>query len=188
MRSGLIDELKLRVAYGETGNQPLYGQKFTPLDLSNIGNAGAFRIGTARGASDIRPERQRELEGGFDATLFGNRGTIDFTVFQRNISDLLITRTLPPTSGYASEISNGASMQVRGVESSLTLIPCSEAGCSGRRAEHRGQSQQASRPPRPLFLLGAFQVGAVRIEQGSRPRRSTATTRCGSRVARPSVF
>ena len=29
-----VDELKLRLAYGQTGNQPLYGQKFTPLTFS----------------------------------------------------------------------------------------------------------------------------------------------------------
>ena len=29
--SGILDELKIRAAYGQSGNQPLYGQKFTPL-------------------------------------------------------------------------------------------------------------------------------------------------------------
>lgn len=162
-----VDELKLRVAYGETGNQPLYGQKFTPLDLSNIGGLGAFRIGSGRGAADLRPERQREIEAGLDATIFGNRGTIDITGFQRNISDLLITRTLPPTSGYASEVSNGAGMRVRGLEVSASVVPLQSASLTWSTRGTYGMNRSLITDlPVPAFLLGTFQVGAVRIEKG----------------------
>ncbi len=164
---GKVDELKLRLAYGETGNQPLYGQKFTSVDLSNIGGIGAFRVGTGRGASDIRPERQREIEGGFDAAVLGNRGTIDVTGFQRNISDLLITRTLAPASGYSSEVSNGASMRVWGFESSMSLFPIQRTGFSWNTRLNWGMNRsRITYLPVPAFLLGTFQVGAVRIEQG----------------------
>jgi len=164
---GAIDELKLRVAYGETGNQPLYGQKFTALASSNIGGLGAFRIGTGLGSSDIRPERQRELEAGIDATLLGNRGTVDFTGFQRRISDLLITRTLPPTSGYANEISNGAEMTVWGLEASASLNAIQRGRFSWNTRINWGMNRsEITNLPVPAFLLGTFQVGAVRIEQG----------------------
>jgi TonB-linked SusC/RagA family outer membrane protein len=164
---GTIDELKLRAAYGETGNQPLYGQKFTNLDLSNIGGLGAFRIGSSRGASDLRPERQRELEAGFDATFGGNRGTFDFTGFRRDISDLLIIRTLPPTSGYASEISNGAEMRVWGLESTLSLYPIQRSRVTWNTRFNWGMNRsEITKLPVAPFLLGTFQVGAVRIEKG----------------------
>ncbi|MBK8061558.1 MAG: SusC/RagA family TonB-linked outer membrane protein [Gemmatimonadetes bacterium] len=162
-----VDELKFRVAYGETGNQPLYGQKFTGLASSNIGGLGAFRIGTGLGSSAIRPERQRELEAGIDATLFSNRGTLEITGFQRNISDLLITRTLPPTSGYSSEISNGAEMKVWGAEVAASLIPIQRGSFSWNTRVNWGMNRsEITKLPVPAFLLGTFQVGAVRIEQG----------------------
>ncbi|MBK6841463.1 MAG: SusC/RagA family TonB-linked outer membrane protein [Gemmatimonadetes bacterium] len=164
---GKIDELKLRLAYGETGNQPLYGQKFTGLASSNIGGLGAFRIGTGLGASDVRPERQRELEGGLDLAMFNNRGTLELTGFQRNISDLLITRTLPPTSGYSSEVSNGAEMKVWGVEVAGTLTPIQRGSFSWNTRVNWGMNRsEITNLPVPAFLLGTFQVGAVRIEQG----------------------
>jgi TonB-linked SusC/RagA family outer membrane protein len=166
LRRGLVDELKLRLAYGETGNQPLYGQKFTPLDLSNIGGTGAFRVGTARASSDLRPERQRELEGGIDLALFGNRATADLTAFRRNISDLLITRTLPPTSGYSSETSNGASMRVWGVETSISAFPVQGAVTWNTRFNFGANRSRITDLPVPAFLLGTPQTGAVRIEQG----------------------
>ena len=164
---GKIDELKFRAAYGETGNQPLYGQKFTGLDLSNISGAGAFRIGTTLAASDLRPERQREIEVGIDAALFNNRGTLDLTVFQRDISDLLITRTLPPTSGYASAISNGAEMKVRGLEATASVFPVQNQTFSWNARLNFGMNRsEITNLPVPAFLLGTFQVGAVKIEQG----------------------
>src|SRR2546426_11800951 len=50
-------EVKLRGAYGETGNQPLFGQKFTTLSSTVIdGNVGTV-ISGASGAPDIKPER-----------------------------------------------------------------------------------------------------------------------------------
>jgi TonB-dependent starch-binding outer membrane protein SusC len=166
LRPGLVDELKLRVAYGETGNQPLYGQKFTPLDLSNIGGAGAFRVGTARASSDLRPERQREVEAGIDAALFHNRATVDLTGFRRDISDLLITRTLPPTSGYSSETSNGASMRVWGVEAAVSAFPVQSAVTWNTRLNWGMNRSEITDLPVAAFLLGTPQVGAVRIEQG----------------------
>ena len=166
LRRGLVDDVKLRVAYGETGNQPLYGQKFTPLDLSNIGGAGAFRVGTGRAASDLRPERQREIEGGVDLALFGNRVTADLTAFQRNISDLLIIRTLPPTSGYSSETSNGASMRVWGGEAAIAAFPLQGALTWTTRFNLGANRNRITELPVAPFLLGAPQVGAVRIEEG----------------------
>ena len=164
---GLVDEAKIRVAYGETGNQPLYGQKFTNLDLSSVGGLGAFRVGSVRASADLRPERQRELEAGIDLNVFRNRGTFAVTGFRRNISDLLITRTLAPTSGFNSETSNGASMQVTGAEVSINAFPIQTPtwGWNARLNWGTSRSKVTSLPV-PAFLLGTLQTGAVRIEQG----------------------
>lgn len=191
LRRGLVDELKLRLAYGETGNQPLYGQKFTPLDLSNIGGTGAFRVGTARASSDLRPERQRELEGGIDLALFGNRATADLTAFRRNITDLLITRTLPPTSGYSSETSNGASMRVWGVETSISAFPVQGAVTWNTRFNLGANRSRITDLPVPAFLLGTPQVGAVRIEEGKSATQligNDTLPQAGGRVVAPVVI
>lgn len=164
---GWVDELKLRAAYGETGNQPLYGQKFTPLDLSNIDGLGGFRVGNIRGASDIRPERQREYEGGMDLTILGNRGTLELTGFVHDISDLLITRTLPPTAGYSSEVSNGAAMRVWGVETALDLFVLQGEKLQWQtRLNWAMNRSKITDLPVPAFLISSPQVGAVKIEEG----------------------
>ena len=167
LRPGLVDELKLRLGYGETGNQPLYGQKFTGLDLSSIGGLGAFRVGATRAADDIRPERQREVEGGLDAAIFGNRATLEVTGFQRNVTDLLITRTLAPSTGYSAEVSNGAAMRVRGLEIGVGGFPIQndQFGWNTRLNYGMNRSLITSLPV-SAFLLGTPQTGAVRIEEG----------------------
>jgi TonB-linked SusC/RagA family outer membrane protein len=193
LAGGLVDELKLRLAYGETGNQPLYGQKFTGLDLSSIGGLGAFRVGSSRAAADIRPERQRELEGGFDVALFRNRATLELTAFQRNISDLLITRTLAPSTGYSSEVSNGASMRVRGIEAVIGGFPVQREQWSWNTRLNWGmnRSKITSLGGVPAFLIGAPQVGAVQIKEGESATQligNDTTIVNGARVVVPVVI
>ena len=189
---GRIDELKLRAAYGETGNQPLYGQKFTGLDLSSIGGLGAFRVGASRAADDIRPERQREVEGGTDLALFGNRANLEITGFQRNISDLLITRTLAPSTGYSAEISNGAAMRVRGLEVSASGFPVQGERFEWTTRINYGMNRSLiTNLPVPAFLLGAPQVGAVKIEQGKSATQligNDTLPQAGGRVVVPVVM
>ena len=70
-----VELLRLRLAYGESGNQPQYGQKFTPITLSsNLEGTPAQRLTEVLGNPNIRPERQREIDVGIDAITFDGRG------------------------------------------------------------------------------------------------------------------
>lgn len=192
LKPGWVDEAKLRVAYGETGNQPLYGQKFTNLDLSSVGGIGAFRVGSVRASSDLRPERQREFEGGVDLNLLRNKATLAVTGFRRNISDLLITRTLAPTTGFSSETSNGAEMQVTGAEVSINAFPVQTPTWSWTSRLNWGTNRsKVTSLPVPTFLLGAPQVGAVRIEEGKSATQligNDTLPQAGGRVVVPVVM
>lgn len=192
LRPGWVDDFKLRFAYGETGNQPLYGQKFTNLDLSSIDGLGAFRVGSAVAASDIRPERQREFEFGTDMQVMHNRATVGITYFLRQISDLLITRTLPPTSGFTSETSNGASMDVTGTEVAIAAFPISTPDWSWTSRLNWGMNRsKVTRLPVPAFLLGTPQTGAVKIELGKSATQligNDTLPQAGGRVVVPVVM
>jgi len=163
-----LDEVKLRAAYGETGNQPQYGQKFTALNSSSIAGIGGFTLAGTRGFSDIRPERQRELEGGADFAMFTNRAQLELTGFERNISDLLIQRTLAPTSGFSSEVYNGASMRVRGFEAVLNAFPVQNTrGVTwNTRVNFAMNRAVITKLPVAPFLFSTAQVGAIQIKEG----------------------
>jgi TonB-linked SusC/RagA family outer membrane protein len=165
-----VDEVKARVAYGESGNQPTFGQKFTNLTAGSIGGIGGFTIGGTTGSKDMRPERQREFEAGLDLALFGNKATVELTGFERRISDLLLDRTLPPSTGLGSERFNGGLMRVRGFESSINIIPSQFAGVQwNARINFALNRAKIMELPVPPFLFSSAQVGAVRIEQGKSP-------------------
>ncbi|MGH7552345.1 MAG: SusC/RagA family TonB-linked outer membrane protein, partial [Longimicrobiales bacterium] len=119
-----VDELKVRAAYGQSGNRPLYGQKFTPLTGNrNIeGLPGLGVVGTT-GDPELAPERQSEIEGGFDAVLFGSRANLTVTGFQKNITQLLLQRELSPSSGFTLSTFNGGKLRVRGLEVSVDANP-----------------------------------------------------------------
>jgi TonB-dependent starch-binding outer membrane protein SusC len=119
-------ELKLRGDYGETGNQPIFGEKFTTLvDNVAIGNAPGVGLGTAAtfAAPGLRPERTREFEGGFDLTGWSQCVDLELTYFHKRTYDLFLPRTPAPSTGYNEILANGGTFQNEGLEIGTTLIP-----------------------------------------------------------------
>ena len=169
----LVDELKLRAAYGESGNQPLFGQKFTPLTATqNITGLPGLVVQGTVGDADLRPERQREIEGGIDLELAGGRGTLEFTAFRKNISDLLLQRTLAPSSGFATAIFNGGRMRTSGVELGVGIVPVQRADVQWVfRTTYFSTRSKILELPVPTFRAGGFgtALGSFQIEAGASP-------------------
>jgi TonB-dependent starch-binding outer membrane protein SusC len=119
-----FETLRVRAAYGEAGNRPNYGQKFTALNATaNIdGNAGLV-LGINAGDPNIEPERQREIEIGTDLVTRDQRVVTELTLYQRNISNLLLQRALPTSTGFTNEFFNGGAMRNRGIDAALQLRP-----------------------------------------------------------------
>jgi outer membrane receptor protein involved in Fe transport len=116
-------ELKLRGAYGETGNQPLFGQKFTTLTSAVIGGAGGTVIQGTAGALDIKPEHIKEFEAGVDAELWHGRATLEVTGYTRHTYDLLLQSTPAPSTGYGTRIFNGGVLWNQGIEIGAGVTP-----------------------------------------------------------------
>jgi TonB-linked SusC/RagA family outer membrane protein len=165
-----INEFKVRVAYGETGNQPLYGQKFTGLGTNNNieGSSGIVGTGVA-GDKNIRPERQREIEAGVDALLFNGNAVVELSVYQRTISDLLLQRALAPSTGYGTQFFNGGELRNRGVEAMLQVTPVRSAVEWTSTATFALNRSMITDLPVPSFIVGGFgtSLGAFRIEKGA---------------------
>ena len=117
---GTGSDLKLRAAFGETGNQPLFGQKFTTLQGGQVigGNIGTT-AGATSGDPVIKPELTREIEAGADASWWDGRANLELTLFQRKTSDLLVPVTPAPSSGFSLAFVNGGKIQNEGLEVGL---------------------------------------------------------------------
>ncbi len=170
---GGIDELKLRGAYGQTGNRALFGALFSPDTTATIGGTSGTFIGTRAGDPNIKPERQEEFEGGFDATFADGRAELTFTAYQRNIRDLLLEQTLAPSTGQENRIfSSGSTLRNRGIEASLTLSPIRSTNLNWIfRTTFFANRAKITRLEVPTFQTGGFalSLGTYQIEQDSSP-------------------
>jgi TonB-linked SusC/RagA family outer membrane protein len=118
---GAGSDLKLRMAYGETGGQPQFGQKFTTLSTTVIGGSVGTNVTGISGAPGIEPERTKELEGGVDAQIWNGRATLELTGYKSRTTNLLLNRTPAPSSGFSQVILNGGQMSHEGIEASVAL-------------------------------------------------------------------
>lgn len=131
-----INDLKLRFAYGASGQQPgttdaiLFYAAQTATVLS--GSAAADQPGidlTAFGNTSLKPERSAELETGFDAGLFHDVARLEFTYYSKRTHDALVNAPLPPSNGIAqNRFVNLGSVQNRGIEALLSVTKNVTAG------------------------------------------------------------
>jgi TonB-dependent SusC/RagA subfamily outer membrane receptor len=167
---GGVDEIKLRGAFGQTGNQPLFGAKFSPDTTGTISGLFGVLPGNRAGDPLIKPERQTEFEAGFDAQLGDGRAEVNLTVYQRTISDLLLEQTLPPSAGQETRIfSSGSKLRNRGVEVALTLSPIQTRDINWLfRTTFFANRSKITRLDVPAFETGGFgtSLGAFKIEEG----------------------
>jgi hypothetical protein len=120
---GIFDEFKPRFAFGQSGNQPLYIQKYNPAQIGTYTGQISFQPGLILGNPNIRPERETEVEGGVDASLWNDRASFAFTLYQKNIRDLILNVVPAPSIGSNVSVQNGGSIRNRGLELALGLTP-----------------------------------------------------------------
>lgn len=114
-----VSLLKPRIAYGQSGNFPVFGSQFTNLGSVIIDNSAGLLLNTQRGNDSIGPERQKELEFGIDIGFLANRITLEATYYKKDVEDMFIIVNPPPSSGFSTQVTNAASLRNKGVE--LTL-------------------------------------------------------------------
>ena len=114
---------KVRAAYGETGILPNITDAVPLLWTAESGAYGAGAVLSAIGNAEIKPERVKEFELGFD-TEFGNYA-LEFTYyFQRARESIIDFRNPPSTGKIASAVPfNVGQIDGQGFESLLQGTP-----------------------------------------------------------------
>jgi TonB-linked SusC/RagA family outer membrane protein len=126
---------KLRAAYGEVGTQPnpyltvftfLSGGTFQDgwgdnLTASQGGFGGLFADSTR--ATQLKPERTRELELGADLGLFNDIADLSFTWYHRTSKDVILTLPVAASTGFINSATNGAEIRNAGTEWALNVRP-----------------------------------------------------------------
>ncbi len=123
--SSLINNLKLRGSYGQTGNnggigfyawQPLYN-----LGWNNAGEAGILQ--GSLGNRELSWESNNQFDLALEFGILKNRIAGTFEYFNRQSDDLLFAVPLPVSTGTASQTRNIGAMYNRGLELELNLTP-----------------------------------------------------------------
>lgn len=119
----LFSTLRLRTAWGETGGQPPteYASQNTYVNVSFAGRPG-LRPNLVAPNPDLKPERQREWEGGFDVGILHDRVSAEFTYYDKATSDLVLSVPLALTTGFSSQFQNIGKLSNRGVEVTLSSV------------------------------------------------------------------
>lgn len=127
-----IDMAKLRVSYATVGND-LIGpySLLTPYGTSSIGTIvfpfqgqSGFALSSNLGNPNLRNERLYEFEVGFEGRFFKNRLGVEFSYFDKQTVDGIISQILvSAASGYNSTTINSAKMANKGIELLINATP-----------------------------------------------------------------
>ncbi|WP_117884720.1 SusC/RagA family TonB-linked outer membrane protein [Aureibaculum luteum] len=120
-----VNNFKVRAAWGQAGNLTAIGpfDRLSNYAATSIDGSSGLIAPTQLGNPDLKPERQTELEFGVDVSLFKNRLGIELTYYSQDIEDLLLARTLSPSTGAGSRIENIGTMKNKGFEALVTATP-----------------------------------------------------------------
>ncbi|MBI5917671.1 MAG: SusC/RagA family TonB-linked outer membrane protein [Bacteroidetes bacterium] len=167
----MLSLLKLRGAFGQSGNFAPFGAIYNPLVPVIIGGSTGSLIGTRRGNPDIEPERQTEIEVGADLSFLKNKLNLELTYYIKNVEDLIIPVQLPPSSGFDDAWQNAADIENTGVELALDAYPITGSFSWHTRAAFWLNRAEVTRLDVPAYNVGAFgaTLGTYRIEEGKSP-------------------
>ena len=117
-----LDNLKLRVAYGVSGNSAIKAyQTLATVSATTPGSSDSF-IPMSMSNPDLHWETTNSLNFGLDFGIIGGRinGTIDYYISKTK--DLLYYRSAPPSSVFTSILSNIGESKGHGLEIGINAL------------------------------------------------------------------
>jgi TonB-linked SusC/RagA family outer membrane protein len=124
-----IDNLKLRVSYGVTGNQGTapystlggLSANYYNFGTSTAGQSAAYTV-TTLANTNLTWQSTGEFDAGIDFGVLRDRitGTID--VYNQNTKNILVNNILPPSNGASSQTANLGKTNDKGLEINISSI------------------------------------------------------------------
>jgi len=128
--SNVISEAKLRGSYGITGNNRVSDYPYLSVLSFPIGNSYSFNNGNPiLGAipsnlanTNLKWESTKQIDLGYDLSLFKNRIELTVDIYRKITDDLLLNADLPYSTGYINAYNNVGKIQNDGLELSLNTV------------------------------------------------------------------
>lgn len=127
----IINRMKLRLSWGQTGNNNLTYSN-TQGEYASYqygGNSGILNSVLAN--TGLVWETTSNVDLGFDAGFFDNRFELSVTGYNKLTTDRLYDKSLPAETGFSTIKANLGTVQNKGVEISVTARPLSSSSRIG---------------------------------------------------------
>lgn len=123
-RFPVIDQLKVRGSYGLNGNAAIgnYDSRALYAYGANYNQLPGSRP-DAIGNDNLTWELNKPLDLGIDISVLKNRVNLTVDYYIRKTSNLLLNEPLSLTSGFSTILRNIGSMENKGIEVALNLVP-----------------------------------------------------------------
>lgn len=116
----VLTGLKLRTSYGLTGNQGGISDFASRSQLSSAAynDLPGFAV-TTKANKDLKWEKTQQFDVGVDMNFLSSRIMATFDYYNKKTVDLLMSRSLPSTSGFSTMTDNIGSVRNEGIEFSF---------------------------------------------------------------------
>lgn len=99
----LVNTMRLRVAYGSTGQSPGPFDKFRSyVPVTGINRSASLTPGNL-GNPDLGPERTTELDMGLEGSFLNDRLSLEFSYYNSRTEDAILFRNIAPSTGFAGQ-------------------------------------------------------------------------------------
>jgi len=127
---GTINQVKLRTSYGRTGNQGIGAyatlSKLVPYPYTFNGtvvNGYADDYYAGPGNVNLKWETTDQYDAGLDLEALNSRITLHADIYYKRTHDLLQNITIPPSTGFSTQLVNRGEVENKGLELTLSAIP-----------------------------------------------------------------
>jgi len=125
-----LNFLKVRFGFGTSaGYPPPYSTRGSLNTYTKIFQTSGGALLNSNAVSnffanpDLTPEIHKELEFGIEGKFFQNKVGLDLSLFTKDSEDLIIDLDLDASTGYTSSTVNSASINNKGIEAIVSVIP-----------------------------------------------------------------
>jgi hypothetical protein len=125
-----LNFLKVRFGFGTSAGYPSpYSTRGSLATATKVFQTSGGTILNQNAVSNffanpnLTPEIHKELELGIEAKFFKNRVGLDVSLYTKDSEDLIIDLDLDKSTGYSQSTVNSASINNKGVEAILNVIP-----------------------------------------------------------------
>jgi TonB-linked SusC/RagA family outer membrane protein len=170
---------KLRLSYGEVGIEPAPYSTQTTISTGGVfsgwgdGYEGALygnplTQSSTRGNPDLKEERVKETEIGFDTRFFNNRLSLSATYYDRTSEDVLLDLPLPPSVGFGTSLVNAATISNKGFELDLSgrIIQTEDLSWSMNLSFTQNRSLVEDMAGSAYYLLNGFTSNSSGVAEG----------------------